>query len=80
MPELSFFKSYLESLGAKLPSKPTQPNDFEKMDSSPPPPYEETVPEPKPEPESEESDVELDTEGVIGGYIVVFSSRSRIFT
>ncbi|XP_063585093.1 piggyBac transposable element-derived protein 4-like [Penaeus indicus] len=57
VPQLSFFKEYLTSLGAKLP------------ECSPPPKPEETPmkePEPKEEEEEEvESDVELNNEGVI---------------
>ncbi|XP_075544388.1 putative protein FAM10A4 [Dermacentor variabilis] len=69
-PELSFFKQYLESLGAKIPPAPRS--------SSPPPKakqpeevnMEEPTPESEPEaepvnPESEESEVELDTSGVV---------------
>lgn len=65
-PELSFFKRYLESLGAKIPPAATT--------KSPPPKgnkedEEVTMEEPlsseEPEPESEESEVELDNSGVV---------------
>jgi len=65
LPELSFFKKYMESMYARIPLKP----DDDNMDSTPPPPgvddEEEDITDPPPTLESEESDVELDTEGVI---------------
>lgn len=74
--ELSFFRSYLESLGAQIP-EPTKPTTDM---NDPNPPATETEPEsvpkepedakptePVPE-ESEESDVELDNTGVIGNH------------
>ena len=68
-PALSFFREYLVSMGAKLPSPPPKP---EKQPSKSPEP--EPVPSKEPEEmeqeevvESEpESDVELDMTGVIG--------------
>ncbi|XP_047488440.1 piggyBac transposable element-derived protein 4-like isoform X2 [Penaeus chinensis] len=57
VPQLSFFKEYLTSLGARLPES-----------SSPPKPEETPMKEPEPKVEEEEeveSDVELNNEGVI---------------
>lgn len=61
--ELTFFKSYLESLGARIPLPP-QPRPKPQEDG---PPAEGSTPEDiEPEtPESEESEVELDNSGVI---------------
>lgn len=64
-PELSFFKSYLESLGAKIPPAPAEearPETPEepKMDKAPSPEDVEVE-----TPESEESDIDLDTSGVV---------------
>ena len=68
-PALSFFRDYLVSMGAKLPSPPPQQ---EKQPSKSPEP--EPVPRSEPEKMEEEpaeesepeSDVELDMTGVIG--------------
>jgi hypothetical protein len=58
-PEFSFFKSYIESLGGKIPV-----SLFETV----PEPKKER------EPESDtESDIELDNSGVIGRYIYLFT-------
>ncbi|KAF5292604.1 hypothetical protein FQA39_LY13937 [Lamprigera yunnana] len=56
LPQLSFFKSYLETLGAAIPEPPT-------MESAPAEPKLPT--EAESEPESEESELELDLEGCI---------------
>lgn len=58
--ELSFFKRWLESMGAKVPPKTEKTAPKHEAKKEP-----ESAPEPEPEPESEESDLELDTEGVI---------------
>lgn len=60
-PDLDFFKSYLESMGATLPAK------SEKSETPKPETKKEETPveEDVPEEESEESDVELDLSGVI---------------
>lgn len=63
-PELSFFKEYLESLGATLPPKPEKPDDGGAKEESEEAPKAAAEPE-QVEPESEESDVELDMSGVI---------------
>lgn len=66
-PELSFFKHYLESLGAKIPpaprpESPTKAKEAEEVNMEEP----STPEEPEPEtPESEESEVELDKSGVV---------------
>jgi suppressor of tumorigenicity protein 13 len=59
-PELSFFKEYLESLGAKLPAKPeakaeahTPPKPQAQPQQPQQPPKEEPKPEPKPQPKTE---------------------------
>lgn len=66
-PELSFFKDYLEGLGANLPKEPNTPKEEEKPKEeskeeempAEPPNVEEVVEE------EEESDIELDISGVI---------------
>ncbi|MFH4983321.1 hypothetical protein AB6A40_010030 [Gnathostoma spinigerum] len=65
-PQFSFYKEWLESLGAKIPPSPPKADESESK-SAP-----ASEPEPVPEPESEseeqvESDVELDMSGVIEG-------------
>lgn len=58
-PQLSFFKSYIESLGGKFP-------EVDPECSKPEIPPEKESPEvPEPEMESEESDIEISDEGVI---------------
>ena len=47
-PELAFFKDYLESLGAKLPS-PAPPKPEQPKQATPPPAAEETKDDDKPE-------------------------------
>ena len=75
--DLGFFKSYLQSMGAKLPA---EPEEAWKEDKEMPVPeeekkQEEVVEEMEPEVESEpESDVELDMEGVIGTYSAFYSA------
>ncbi|XP_050038586.1 putative protein FAM10A4 [Dermacentor andersoni] len=69
-PELSFFKQYLESLGAKIPPAPRSPSPPPKAKQPEEVNMEEPTPESEPEPEpvnpeSEESEVELDTSGVV---------------
>jgi hypothetical protein len=68
-PELAFFKSYIESLGGKIPATLSE-TDFESPKTSTPEPTKEK--EPEPEVESEESDIELDNSGIIGRYIYLF--------
>ncbi|CAH1776309.1 unnamed protein product [Owenia fusiformis] len=66
LPQLAFFKEWIESLGAEVPAPNTS---FD----APPPTEEQPKPapapkrEPTPEPESEESDIDIDNEGVIEG-------------
>uniref|UniRef100_A0A1E1XF55 Putative heat shock 70kd protein n=1 Tax=Amblyomma aureolatum TaxID=187763 RepID=A0A1E1XF55_9ACAR len=66
-PELSFFKHYLESLGAKIPpaprpESPPKAKETEEVNMEEP----STPEEPEPViPESEESEVELDNSGVV---------------
>ncbi|KAK8725149.1 hypothetical protein OTU49_010722 [Cherax quadricarinatus] len=63
LPQLSFFKEYLHSLGANIPSAGSS------FKTSPPPfnepPMQDSTPEPTVQEEDEESDVELNNEGVI---------------
>ncbi|XP_076445982.1 hsc70-interacting protein-like isoform X2 [Babylonia areolata] len=63
LPELAFYREYLQSLGAKLPPPPksetTEEEKPEAKPASPPPPAEEE------DEEIVESDVELDNTGVI---------------
>lgn len=63
MPELAFYKEWIESLGAVIPPPPKkqeQPKATSEQQSPPKPPT------PKPaEPESEESDLDIDDTGVI---------------
>jgi len=61
LPELQFYRDYLKSLGASLPSAPRK--ESPKREFSPPP----SEPEPQAPEESPESDLELDNEGVIEG-------------
>ncbi|XP_022648844.1 hsc70-interacting protein-like [Varroa jacobsoni] len=61
-PELAFFKSYLESLEAKLPARP---NEAQSTASAPEPAAAKTEESMKGEDESEESEVELDESGVV---------------
>ncbi|XP_071543444.1 hsc70-interacting protein-like isoform X1 [Panulirus ornatus] len=61
LPQLSFFKEYLLSLGATIP---TPEASFKAPSSTKEEPMQEPTPEPEPE-EEEESDVELDNQGVI---------------
>jgi len=68
LPELSFFKDYLHSLGAKLPPQSEVPQEeaSQKSEKAEIPKKEESVPEPMvDEDEEEESEVELDMSGVI---------------
>ncbi|MCL4132872.1 UNVERIFIED_CONTAM: hypothetical protein GTU68_061277 [Idotea baltica] len=66
MPELKFFRDYVESMGGTLPKPPSSSEEETASSASGPsskvdPPMAEAVPEE----EIVESDVELDTEGVI---------------
>ncbi|XP_067134848.1 hsc70-interacting protein-like [Centruroides vittatus] len=77
MPELHFFKDYMESLGATIPKMPSEPEEEPKPEQQPEvqpevqPEEITTEPEETPNPpsteksESEESDIELDNSGVI---------------
>lgn len=77
IPELAFYKHWLESLGAKIPTpccgggKGHHHGEVPK--ASKPAPTEKAAPAPEPEPmepetpESAESDIEIDNEGVIEG-------------
>jgi len=65
-PSLSFFKTYIESLGATIPAKEEAPEEAPKAEEKPVP--EPKAPEPAPmevESEEEEEVVELDNSGVI---------------
>ena len=62
LPQLSFFKSFVEQLGGKVPATETKPSAHAKADAKAPTASAE--PEEVIE-ESEESDVELDNEGVV---------------
>lgn len=70
LPDLKFFKDYIESFGGKVPevSTPSSPQAEPKTESKPEPPP------PAAEPESEESDIELDNTGVIGESLLSFSA------
>lgn len=67
MPELNFFKEYIESLGANIPKMPNKMTEEPKSEQSEEPKETEEIPIPStPEKsESEESDIELDNSGVI---------------
>jgi len=69
-PHLSFFREYVESLGAKLPAQTFKPATATASTPDESPTKEEaetpsSETQPSPEPESEESDVEIDESGVI---------------
>ncbi|KAG2463682.1 F10A1 protein, partial [Polypterus senegalus] len=71
-PEMKFFRTWLESMGATIPpmkSSSAEPESPKKEAPSHPVPEPEHEHEPEPEPkvehESEESEVEIDNEGVI---------------
>jgi len=67
LPDLAFFKDYLESMGAIIPDAPSKPT-FEPKTHTPnaaKPPSAEKVQEEGEEEDIVESDVELDMEGVI---------------
>jgi suppressor of tumorigenicity protein 13 len=75
LPEMGFFKLFIESYGGTIPPSTTgtkEPPQPETMETEPTPPPQPTRTEPKqpePEPEeeveSEESDLDIDDEGVI---------------
>ncbi|XP_017271988.1 hsc70-interacting protein [Kryptolebias marmoratus] len=69
LPEMSFFRSWLQSMGATLPPEEKKTDSCQGGCPCGPPPS--AAPPPEPEPaaaapsESEESDIEIDNEGVI---------------
>jgi suppressor of tumorigenicity protein 13 len=71
-PELSFFKSYIESMGGKIPANLFK-TDFGSPKTNIPEPKKEREPEPDADAESVESDIELDNSGIIGRYIYSFT-------
>jgi len=74
-PQLSFFKHYVESLGATIPP----------MSSESPKPEPKPAPTPSAEPETKveeedevESDIELDMEGVVGKLLNLYRKSFEI--
>ncbi|XP_033501708.1 hsc70-interacting protein isoform X1 [Epinephelus lanceolatus] len=69
LPEMAFFRTWLESMGATLPPPPKTKESCQGGCPCGPPPTSAPAPPPEPEPavqsESEESDIEIDREGVI---------------
>lgn len=64
VPDLKFFKDFIESFGGKVPPQPSTDSES-KSTAAPKSETSENAPPPEPE-VSEESDVELDNTGVIG--------------
>ncbi|XP_030649380.1 hsc70-interacting protein [Chanos chanos] len=66
LPEMGFFRSWLETLGATIPEPANNDSSSckEECPCSGPPPT-KSAPEPAPPSESEESEIEIDNEGVI---------------
>ncbi|XP_013868344.1 hsc70-interacting protein [Austrofundulus limnaeus] len=67
LPEMSFFRSWLQSMGATLPPEEKKKDSCQSGCPCGPPPSAASPPEPEPAvaSESEESDIEIDNEGVI---------------
>ncbi|XP_042372995.1 hsc70-interacting protein-like [Plectropomus leopardus] len=67
LPEMGFFRTWLQGMGATIPPPPKKKESCQGGCPCGPPPT--SAPPPEPEPpvlsESEESDIEIDTEGVI---------------
>lgn len=67
LPEMSFFRTWLQSMGAKIPPRTRTKDSCQGGCPCGPPP--KSAPPPEPEPsglsESEESEIEIDQEGVI---------------
>ncbi|XP_029014562.1 hsc70-interacting protein [Betta splendens] len=69
LPEMAFFRTWLEGMGASLPPPPKKKESCQGGCPCGPPPASATAPEPEPEAsvpsESDESEIEIDNEGVI---------------
>ncbi|XP_058509419.1 hsc70-interacting protein [Solea solea] len=71
LPEMSFFRSWLQSMGAAIPSPPKTKDSCQggcpcgPAPTAAPPPEPQSQPEPCAPSESEESEIEIDQEGVI---------------
>ncbi|KAM3598824.1 uncharacterized protein V6R79_023089 [Siganus canaliculatus] len=68
LPEMSFFRTWLQDMGATIPPPPKSKGSCQGGCPCGPPPTSASAPEPEPEPvpsESEESEIEIDNDGVI---------------
>nr|XP_046271630.1 hsc70-interacting protein [Scatophagus argus]XP_046271631.1 hsc70-interacting protein [Scatophagus argus] len=67
LPEMSFFRTWLQSMGATIPPPPETKDSCQGGCPCGPPPTSASPPEPEPPvlSESEESEIEIDNEGVI---------------
>ncbi|XP_044037371.1 hsc70-interacting protein [Siniperca chuatsi] len=67
LPELSFLRTWLQNMGATIPSPPNTEDSCQGGCPCGPPPTSASPPEPEPpvRSESEESEIEIDNEGVI---------------
>ncbi|XP_068193001.1 hsc70-interacting protein [Antennarius striatus] len=65
LPELSFFRTWLLSMGAKIPPPPKTQDSCQGGCPCGPPPASASPPEPPVLSESEESEIEIDNDGVI---------------
>ncbi|XP_068606106.1 hsc70-interacting protein [Brachionichthys hirsutus] len=65
LPELAFFRTWLQSMGAKMPPPPKTQDSCQGGCPCGPPPTSASPPEPPAPSESEESEIEIDDDGVI---------------